>query len=518
MAMLRMYVRFAPVLGLLALHCGGTPDGSTPQAVTPPPVVPPASDGGANDAAPSPRDDAGPPPAPASTGTFMWQRVIDDDNSPFFSVGSVGGTTASNGDVIMTYTLRGSTTSLGANQEGPGLLVSRVSRDNTAVRWTKLFPAKTGIRVFDVIAGDDDAVFLAGQAEGTSLELGATEIAQKAGFITRLDGASGDVVWAQEVTVPASYSLVRSIATRGTGPLVIAGHYGGGTLTYPGPDQTTLTREVEVGNYSAFVFEIDRTSGRAHWGRTFHGGAIPVASSVDLTPSGDVELALSAYGGTLTSDSGTFVTVPKDGRYSVLTRLAGATGAESALVTRKVGTSFGVQRVKALPNGDVVYGGSIGGATDVGPLAERPTVDVFVMKTNAAHEELWTTLVTGKGDAGEKSESFSDLDVDPWGRIVVSAYSQSDEALVGTTAVSGARKGDATSFYGIVAKLDASGTPLWTRGLSAGLDANVYPTRTRYAANGDVLVSAVFGHQVDFGGGMTPVDTHERGIVVRWTP
>jgi hypothetical protein len=447
--------------------------------------------------------------------------VIDDGTSTNyrFAVGAAG---FLDGDVAIGTRVAGEMSTFGAPIAPPGFVVARVGAGNNNVPFLAKGSGTAPIPIRDIVT-DEASVYIAGAVPvGANATLGTTVINGGHGFVARMRSNNGGIDWAHEIG--ATTSSVTGLQIKAGRPIVVSGTFRG-TLGYPLAPNGTLSKPGQDPRSTAYVMLIERTTGRALWGRTFLSATTANPQiDADINPSGDVEVALT-IAGAVTTDGATFATYDVGRTQLVMTRLAGASGAPSAPVAHQTDSQDAVA-IRALPSGDVVVGGDTVGLSSIGtdgtPVA-RPSTDVFVMKTNPAHQPIWSKFLTGKTPAvagSERPDYFSCLDVDPWGRIVFAGQMASNGARLDGADVPGARTADATTNYIVLAKLAEDGITLWAKGFNAGTTAEIRPVSCRFGRTGDVLLSAAVFQNAspNFGGGALPPATNERAVVVRLTP
>jgi hypothetical protein len=196
------------------------------------------------------------------------------------------------------------------------------------------------------------------------------------------------------------------------------------------------------------------------------------------------------------------------------------TGAPSAIVSHQT-ENQGDLAVLALPGGGVIVAGDQDGYTTIGTpgtLTLRQTsYDVFVMGTNAAHEQIWAKWLGG--GTTDNAEYLRSMDLDPWGRVVFAAESYSVGAKFDGVDVPGAGTDASFPGFSVIGKLDEAGNTLWVKAIGAA-NKGVRATHCRFAPDGDVLFSGSIDPSAtpNFGGGAVTPSVHARGMTVRWTP
>ncbi|WP_437321011.1 SBBP repeat-containing protein [Sorangium sp. So ce385] len=138
---------------------------------------------------------------------------------------------------------------------------------------------------------------------------------------------------------------------------------------------------------------------------------------------------------------------------------------------------------------------AIGGET----FASADTTDALLLKLSPAGDALW-------------ARKFGDSSADnPWGLAVDSSGSP---IMAGQTTSGSTDFGDGPLPKGaFVARLDASGEHIWSKGLGGGYDSAIRAVATD--ADDDVIVVGSFDESIDFGGGPIVPDDSSDIIVAK---
>jgi hypothetical protein len=455
--------------------------------------------------------------APPSSATFKWNRILSDGTDVSYFVTGVAGTFF--GDVIVAARLVDTTSSLGTPALlGPGFLVARIGPDNQTVRWRQTFAGSANVPISTVLVDEFDDVYITGNVRaGQSLGLGGSTILGNHGFVAKLRGSDGQLLWAQEVV--GSTASTAHLTTKPGKPLVLSGVFTG-ILSYPAASNGNLSKTGDGTRGSGFVMPLDRGTGKASWARTFLSSQSTFpAIDADMRTDGNVEVALG-IAGTVTTDKGAFVTLPDVS--VILATLDGANGNDSNVVHYLTTYMFDVG-VRALPGGGVVAAGEKALSSDImGSVNTSSSQDMWILGMNAAHGQLWAKWITGQypAQSDDRREFLSCIDVDHWGRILVGLNSASDGLVLNGTVIPGARTAAGTSTFLALIKLTEAGDPIWSKGVNAGTSFDVYPTSCQFGLNGDTLFAAEAPPNAtpDFGGSAVLANPHESSAIVKWSP
>jgi hypothetical protein len=455
-------------------------------------------------------------PEPPSSGTFEWQRVLSDGTATTYSITAVGGSYT--GETFVAVRLVGAMTGIGTpTLSGPGFAVVKISADNKTVLWRQTFGSAATVRVAKLLVDEKGDVYVTGFAS-QAVALGTTGITAGHGFVAKLAGSDGAMLWAHEIGGTSSGGA--TLSTKSGKPIVLAGTFRG-TLSYPGA-AGALLRTGDASRSSAMVALLDRATGKATWVRAFLSSqSTAPAVDADMAESGNVEVALG-IAGTVTGDpSGTVATLA-DVSIVMLT-LAAANGAHSNVKHYKTVYMFDVG-IRALPAGGAVVAGEAAGSSgvEIPSYVGAGSQDTWIIGTSAAHVIQWQHWFGGKspGTAADNREYFGCLDVDHWGRALIGVSSYSHSVRLDGATIPGAR--DTAAFAGVLAlaKFTAAGTLVWSKAAHAGDTAEVESNDCRFALNGKTLFSASLtaNAQPNFGDGPVAANTSRSAAVVRWSP
>ena len=143
--------------------------------------------------------------------------------------------------------------------------------------------------------------------------------------------------------------------------------------------------------------------------------------------------------------------------------------------------------------GNIVVAGMFTGTMNVGgtPLVSAGVYDVFLAKFDPTGAVQWSKRFGGTGTDGAMGAA-----VDPVGNITITGSYQSSVNFGGSTLVS--HGGDDI----FVAKFDAAGNHLWSRGFGTTRDDEGHAVAVDAA--GSVIITGHYGAAIDFGGGLSP--------------
>ena len=144
-------------------------------------------------------------------------------------------------------------------------------------------------------------------------------------------------------------------------------------------------------------------------------------------------------------------------------------------------------------SGNIVVAGMFTGTMNIGgtPLVSAGVYDVFLAKFDPSGAVQWSRRFGGTGTDGATGVA-----VDAAGNVAITGSYQSTVNFGGSPLVS--RGGDDI----FVAKFDAAGNHLWSRGFGTTRDDEGHAVAVD--ATGNVIITGHYGAGIDFGGGTTP--------------
>ena len=145
------------------------------------------------------------------------------------------------------------------------------------------------------------------------------------------------------------------------------------------------------------------------------------------------------------------------------------------------------------PTGGVVVAGAFTGTMNLGggTLTSAGVYDVFLARFDPTGAPLWSKRFGGSG-----TDVAGGVAIDAAGNIIITGTYQSTVGFGGAALVS---KGGDDIF---VAKFDAAGNPLWSRGFGTTRDDEGHDVACD--ASGNMILTGHYGSAIDFGGGVTP--------------
>lgn len=345
--------------------------------------------------------------------------------------------------------------------------------------WSKRFGDTAGQQVTGLGVDPSGAAIMTGFYQGTidfgGAPLAATGISDV--FIAKLDG-DGKHVWSRRAGGTGD-DRAWSLAVDSDGNVVVVGFFGG-TIGFGG------TPLVSAGSWDVFVVKLD-PAGNTLWSKRFGDAQQQEAHSVAIDASGNIVVAgmfwgaVDFGGGPLTSAGATDMFVVKldsAGNHS-WSKSFGNTVNQNAT------------NVAVSASGDVYVTGTCAGAIDfgAGPVAAIGDSDAFLLSLDSTGGHRWSK----RWGAGNAYQGGSSVAVDSSNDVVVAGYCQGSIDF-GTGTLPG--HGGLDVF---VAKLDTSGTPIFTRRF--GSSVNEAPSRISTDASKNILLTGYYEGPVDFGGG-----------------
>ena len=336
-----------------------------------------------------------------------------------------------------------------------------------------------------------------GTFPGTDLSTGPST---ESGYVIRLDGATGDIVWTKQLSSDTLVTLTTITATP-DGDVVLCGQYagalplGGAAGTLPAPADIDL-----------FVVRLDGAQGTATWGKSFPSTGSPVCTAAAAAPGtvwvggvftgGDL-----TFGGTLLHSINGFPL--HDG---FLARLDD----QGEPVWAAAFVADGDQYVTAIEldpdSGRGYVLGDFYGATTFagqGSTSMNDSRDLLVAAIEANGSPAWLQTF------GDSSVQLGfDLARDAEGNLLLTGFF--DGAIdfgggVSAESSGGEDPSESTSVEdGFVAKLRPDGTALWAHAFGTP-GAHEDGTAVTTAPLGDVFVGGSFEDQLQFPGGDTLV-------------
>ncbi|MDF2692497.1 MAG: hypothetical protein K0S65_880 [Labilithrix sp.] len=456
------------------------------------------------------RADAAPPPA-----------VQDKTSWAFYSptVGSDGSRVAVDpaGYSVVAQLYTGAPPDVTAAQFG-GFYVARLDPAGKPV-WQKGVPfqgtppairsALGGIAVD--AAGD---VYLAGSTQCT-LDFGGGLVVTGGGqykdvaFVVKLDRATGAGVWQQTFKSASSEVGIAAIAVRNDS-IGLSGNY-----------YDTLSYEKTTGSATApgtgsFVARLERSSGKAQWLSTATNNKQILKGGITLDDAGDVYAGfwfddpIVGWGNPAPIGAGV------DG---LVVAFDGTGNARWKHVFGKAGSdTVGSVQSIAFNAGTIAIVGRTPAGIDFGDgkaLGTSGASDPYVATLEPSTGALRWARAIGNDAAGDDDEALSGVAVDDWGQVFVAGRYRRSLVIAGKALPTPADVLDTAAFG---AKLDASGTLVWSKAILASSWANAESIAA--GPGGNTVATLAVNGSFDLGAGMTgstPTSNKSLGVV-GWTP
>ena len=381
------------------------------------------------------------------------------------------------GNVIVVGEFRGSADFGGGPLKVAGtvdIIVAKYDKSGAHL-WSKHFGGTDDDQSTGVAVDAAGNVYVTGSFSGTIDFGGGAFNDSWGGFVLALD-KSGAFRWSQHLAGGTG----QSIAVTADGDVMVCGIFWK-KITVGG-------EEVKgTGQANTFVAKLDASGGKK-WLKTFGstGSAAVLGKGVATHGDGSVyvltglEKTVDYGGGPLTSAGGADVAVVKldaGGGHIWSKRF----GAKSTEYTYDLAVD---------PTGGVVFVGSFSKPVDFGggELTSRGSGDAFVAKLDASGNHVWS-----KSFGGSEDDNGYDVAIDPKGNVAVTGYFQLTADFDGHPQQSAGRN-DA-----FVMRLDASGTPVWTKRLG-GSEAD-YGHGVTIDANGAIVATGHFVGKASYTGG-----------------
>ena len=310
-------------------------------------------------------------------------------------------------------------------------------------------------------------------------------------FVVKLD-PTGAPIWNKRFG-DASDQKALAIAVDSADRIVLGGHFqgavdfGGGSLA-------------SAGSNDVYLAQLD-ASGNHLWSKKFGGGANENGLAVVVTPSDDVIVAGSFASAGIDFGGGTISLLGSQDAY-----VARFDSAGTHVWSKGFGglSAFASAFQMALdPSGNVLVTGFHSGTVDYGGggLAASGSTDISAWKLTGAGSHVWSKIF---GDAS--LQLGVGIATDAGGNVYLVSNVQGSANFGGSALTS------AGSFDLAVAKLDSSGTHVWSQ--IYGDSASQSGFGITIDAAGDVNFATNFGGTIDFGGGpLTSLGGNDIAIV-----
>lgn len=340
--------------------------------------------------------------------------------------------------------------------------------------WSKRFGDDKEQYAVRVVANSAGDVLVAGDFVGSVDFGGGPMVSGTAGdsFIVKLDGAVGEHRWSKQFGDTANlYDPL--IAVDGLDNVLVVGTLWGSLDFGDGPIQSAGDGDVLVAKFDS--------AGNYLWAKSFgdvgsqRGNGIAVDNAGNIVVTGAFSGSVDFGGGPLTSagDSDVFIVkFDTDGEW-VWNRRFGDTNSQEG------------ENVAMDQTGNVLVAGSFAGTVDFGggPLT-APLVDVFTIKLDAFGDHIWSRRV---------GASYIAVSVDKVGDALFTGYFSGTLDFGGESLVS-AGGGDL-----FVGKMDSSQNPVFSR--SFGDDSDQVGLSIAADTSGNLLLTGFFRGAINFGDG-----------------
>jgi hypothetical protein len=426
------------------------------------------------------------------TGSFAWSRRFGNKNQTATAAVDKGGNVALFGSFDETTDLGGGIlTSAGATD----VYLAKLTLAGATIfskRFGNLSSQSGNAVAFDL----DGNIYLAGSFQGT-IDFGGgplTSAGSDDAFLVKLD-PKGKQVWAKRYGGSSSEAAL-FVGVDKLGNVYASGTFsgsvdlGGGLLT-------------SAGGNDIFVLGLDKF-GNHLWSKRAGNVGSDLVGSMDVGQDGGVYLT-GRFAYSIDFGSGSLTSAGGDDLFAVkLDEFGDPLWAENAGdLSGQSGTAIAVSVL-----GDVFLGGDFQGSIDLGQgtLVSAGASDVFLARLDSSGSPVWAQQF---GDAAD--QHLTSVAVDTSGNVTMTGQFQ------GTIDFG---DGPHTSAGGndiFVAKLDASGLPLWSKTFG---DATFAQGGKSISADpsGGVVIAGTFAGAVDFGGGSLVCKGTSNAFVTKLQP
>lgn len=346
----------------------------------------------------------------------------------------------------------------------------------SAADWAKSFSGISAANTYTMATTVDASgnVYIAGYLDDATLTLGSatlTRIGSQDAFVAKLD-ASGTVLWAKNYGGSGANARNSAIAVDADGNVLLAGYFQNASLTIP-----VLTK---LGSQDTFALKLD-TNGTTVWARNYGGsGADTTGSAIAVDAAGNVFLAGYFQNASLTTPA-----LSTSGNQDAFALKLDAASGATSWAQKFGGDAITQANAIAVDSvGNVLLGGNFGyGNLTTPALNVIGTYDAFAFKLDAGTGAV--TWAKNFGGSGAVAITYA-IAGDSSGNVLLGGYFQN--ASLTTPALSRIGGGDAFAF-----KLDASGTPVWTKNFG-GSGAYAQASGIAVDSAGNVLLGGVFSN------------------------
>jgi beta-propeller repeat-containing protein len=428
----------------------------------------------------------------ACTGAFAWAKRFGNKTQTGTAAVDKSGNIALIGSFDETTDLGGGIlTSAG----GTDVYLAKLTSAGAPIfskRFGNLSSQQGNAVAFDI----DGNIYLAGSFQGT-IDFGGGALTSAGSddvYLAKLD-PKGKQIWARQFGGSSSEAALY-LGVDKLGNVYASGtfsgsvDFGGGLLT-------------STGGNDIFVLALDEF-GQHLWSKRAGDVGSDLIGSMAVDPDGSVYLT-GRFAYSIDFGSGSITSAGGDDLFAVkLDQFGDPQWSEGAGdLSGQSGTAVAVNVL-----GDVFLGGDFQGSIDLGQgtMVSAGASDVFLARLDSSGFPVWAQSF---GDTAD--QHLTSLAVDASGNVTVTGQFQ------GTIDFG---DGPHTSAGGndiFVAKLDASGVPLWSKTFG---DVSFAQSGKSISADpsGGVIVAGVFGGTVDFGGGSLICKGTSNAFVARLQP
>lgn len=309
-----------------------------------------------------------------------------------------------------------------------------------------------------------DAVYANGYVHWTgyfwgSTKIGSTTYTDSNGkYLVGKSNPNGSTVWIKQIQMadPSSAFNPESIAVNASGTVAITGLINGATTNLGAQNLSN------AGGADGYVLVLN-SSGTPQWSKVLSSSGYDRAYGVAVDSSGNVAVVGSFESSGFNYGSGS--TLSTAGGYDGYVVKYNSSGTPSWAAPAGGTAGDLLQTVKFASSGNVIIGGSIGGATtNLGSynLTYAGNSDAWVGALNSSGTVQWTKAIAGTG-----IDNIAEIAVDASGNIYAAT------GFAGTTTTLGAHnKTSAGNSDGLVTALNSSGTVQWATAIGGtGADA-----------------------------------------------
>ena len=245
---------------------------------------------------------------------------------------------------------------------------------------------------------------------------------------------------------------------------------GGNTLTY-------------LGGHTIFILKFDKDLNLV-WSKSFGTGSTCIATQVEVDREDNLFVSGVYYDGPLTIDC---IVLPNAGRSDVFVVKFLPNGVvQWAKHSTGDNDEYATGLVITKHNGVVVVGSFVEGSGSFQgvPVQSFGGYDSFIVRLDSNGDVEWNSSIGGSG--GNLPDYILGVDVDVNDNVIITGMFESEKLFVGPFTIN--RKTISENYF--VAKLSASGQPLWLKGTGNAIDVSGYAVKV--GADGNIYVLGRF--------------------------